>query len=322
MNPKKTRDKYPSIMSIAPTPVQFLESIKNDFGYNVFCKREDLTGFAFGGNKTRKLDYLIYDAFEKGADTLIGVGAVQSNFCRLTAAMGRKAGLKVELVLGGKKPSKPTANYLLDILFGANLHFVESEDWNKWEAKAKQLETDLRKKGKKPYFMPIGGSSPVGALGYVEAFFEIMDDQKYLDLNFDAIVHATASAGTQSGLLVGAAAKNWKGKIIGIGVAKSYKQIADEVFLLSNKTAKPMNIKIDRKRIIVNNDYMGKKYGDLTKGCSEAVEYFARNEGIMLDYVYSGKAAAALLDMMKKKKLKRSENILFIHTGGNVGLFR
>jgi L-cysteate sulfo-lyase len=230
--------------------------------------------------------------------------------------------LKVELVLGGKKPSKPTANYLLDKLFGATLHFVESEDWDKWEAKAKQLENELIKKGDKPYFMPIGGSSPVGALGYVEAFFEIMDDQRYMDINFDTIIHATASAGTQSGLLVGAAAKNWKGKIIGIGVAKTDKEIANEVFLLSNKTAKPMNIKIDRKKIIVNNDYMGRKYADHTKGCVEAVEYFARNEGIMLDYVYSGKAAAGLLDMMKRKKFKKNENILFIHTGGNVGLFR
>lgn len=309
-------------MTIAPTPIQFLESIKRDFGYNVFCKRDDLTGFAFGGNKTRKLDFLIYDAVEKGADTLIGMGAVQSNFCRLTAAMGKKSELDVELVLGGKKPSKPTANYLLDILFGANLHFVESEDWDKWETKARKLEIDLKKKGRKPYFMPIGGSSPVGALGYVEAFYEIYDDQKYLDVEFDIIIHATASAGTQSGLLVGAEAKSWKGKIIGIGVAKSSKQISKEVFELANRTAEPMKIKIDRKKIIVNNDYMGKKYAALTKECVNAVEYFARNEGIMLDYVYSGKAAAGLLDMLRKRKFKKSDNILFIHTGGNVGLFR
>ncbi|HEY5125023.1 MAG TPA: D-cysteine desulfhydrase family protein [Ignavibacteria bacterium] len=318
----KTKDKFPSLMTIAPTPVQFLENIKNDFGYNVFCKRDDLTGFAFGGNKTRKLDYLIYDAIEKGSDTLIGVGAVQSNFCRLTAAMGRKAGLKVELVLGGKKPKKPTANYLLDILFGANLNYVESEDWNKWETEAKQLETDLRKKGKKPYFMPIGGSSPVGALGYVEAFYEIYDDQKYLDVEFNVIIHATASAGTQSGLIVGAAVKDWTGKIIGIGVAKSSKQISGEVYELANKTAQPMKIKIEKKKIIVTNDYMGKGYADLTKDCVKAVEYFARNEGIMLDYVYSGKAAAGLLDMLKNKRFRKNINILFIHTGGNVGLFR
>ena len=318
----KTKDKFPSLMTIAPTPVQFLESIKNDFGYNVFCKRDDLTGFAFGGNKTRKLDYLIYDAIEKGSDTLIGVGAVQSNFCRLTAAMGRKAGLNVELVLGGKKPEKPSANYLLDILFGANLNFVESEDLNKWDVKAKQLETELRKKGKRPYFMPIGGSSPVGALGYVEAFYEIYDDQKYLDVEFNVIIHATASAGTQAGLIVGAAVKDWTGKIIGIGVAKSSKQISGEVYELANKTAEPMKIKIEKKKIIVTNDYMGKGYADLTKDCVKAVEYFARNEGIMLDYVYSGKAAAGLLDMLKNKRFRKNINILFIHTGGNVGLFR
>lgn len=309
-------------MSILPTPIQYLENISRELGANIWCKRDDLTGFAFGGNKTRKLDYLLVDAKQKRADTLIGIGAVQSNFCRLTASMGKRCGFDVELVLGGKKSKKPTANHMLDILFGAKIHYVDSEDWSDWESKAVQLEAKLIANGKKPYWMPIGGSSPIGALGYANAFREIMEDSKKLKINFDKIFFASASAGTQSGLLVGKAIYKWKGRIAGIGVAKDKRQLTDEVLELANKTGQCFGVKISFPQIYIFDDYMGQKYGDITKGCLEAVEFFASKEGIMLDYVYSGKAAAGLMDFAKQGDFSNNENILFIHTGGNVGLFR
>jgi len=309
-------------MSILPTPVHYLENISNELGVNIFCKREDLTGYAFGGNKTRKLDYLLYHAKLKGADTLIGIGAVQSNFCRLTAAMGKKCGFNVELVLGGKKPSKPTANHMLDILFGSNIHHVVSEDWSEWEGKAVQLEAELIANGRNPYWMPIGGSSPIGALGYVNAFQEILDDSKMLNVKFDIIVHASASAGTQAGLLVGKEIHKWEGRIEGIGVAKSHRELSDDIYELAEKTGEYFGVNVPLSKVSVYDDYMGKKYGDITKGCVEAVELFAQKEGIMLDYVYSGKAAAGLIDFARQGHFSKNENILFIHTGGNVGLFR
>ena len=320
--PNRIEDFQHFNMSILPTPIQYLENISRELGANIWCKRDDMTGFAFGGNKTRKLDYLLVDAKQKTADTLIGIGAVQSNFCRLTACMGGGCGFNVELVLGGKKPKKPTANYMLDILFGAKIHYVESEDWDEWEGKAVQLEARLISEGKKPYWMPIGGSSPIGALGYVNAFREIMLDSKRLKVNFDKIFFASASAGTQSGLLVGKAIYKWKGRIAGIGVAKGRRQLTDEILMLSNNTGKCFGVKVSLPQIYVFDEYMGEKYGDLTKECLEAVDLFARKEGIMLDYVYSGKAAAGLIDFARKGDFSKNENILFLHTGGNVGLFR
>ena len=319
----KSINDFPHLnMSILPTPIQYLENISRELGANIWCKRDDLTGFAFGGNKTRKLDYLLVDAKQKQADTLIGIGAFQSNFCRLTAAMGSRCGFDVELVLGGKKPEKPTANYMLDILFGAKIHYADSEDWSEWEGEAVRLEAKLISEGRKPYWMPIGGSSPVGALGYVNAFREIMEDSKKLKINFDKIFFATASAGTQSGLLVGKVMYEWKGRIAGIGVAKNRRQLTDEILLLSNETGKCFGVKVSLPQIYVFDEYMGEMYADLTKECLEAVDFFARKEGIMLDYVYSGKAAAGLIDFARKGDFSENENILFIHTGGNVGLFR
>jgi D-cysteine desulfhydrase family pyridoxal phosphate-dependent enzyme len=293
------------------------------FNANIFCKRDDMTGFAFGGNKTRKLEFLISDALKKNADTLIGIGGVQSNFCRIASAAGAKYGLDVHLVLGGsKKPEKATGNLLLDKLFGAKTHFIESDDWNDWEKCAKELYNSLTKKGKKVYWMPIGGSSSVGAMGYVKAFYEIVNDCKRMKIDFDYILHATASAGTQSGLIVGAQLNNWNGKIIGFGVSKNKKQLQKEIIKLSGEVAKSLGVKIYDKNVIVDDDFLGEKYGALTNEGIEAVNIFAKQEGIMLDYVYSGKAASGLIGYLRTKKFKKNVNIIFLHTGGNIHLFK
>jgi D-cysteine desulfhydrase family pyridoxal phosphate-dependent enzyme len=316
--------KYSGVnLSILPTPLYRLENISKMFNANIFCKRDDMTGFAFGGNKTRKMEFLLADALKKKADTLIGIGGIQSNFCRIASAAGSKYGFDVHLVLGGsKKPAKATGNLLLDNLFGAKTHFVVSEDWNEWEKYANNLYDSLTKKGKNVYWMPIGGSSPVGALGYVKAFNEIINDSKRLKIKFDYILHASASAGTQSGLIVGAILNNWKGKIVGFGVSKNKKKFGKEIIKLSGEVAKLFGVKVNDKNVIVDDSYMGEKYGAVTKEGIEAVDIFAKQEGILLDYVYSGKAASGLIGYLIAKKFKKNSNILFLHTGGNIHLFK
>ena len=319
---KEKLSKIPKLsMSVLPTPIHKLENISRGLFTNVYCKRDDMTGFAFGGNKTRKLDYLLADAMKKGADTIIGVGSNQSNFCRITAGAGVVNDLDVHLVLGGVKPEKPTGNLLMDHLFGANIHHIDSEDWNEWEEKGKELEEELKSEGRNVYWMSIGGSSPVGAIGYVDAFFEIMDDCKKLGVEFDYIVHASGSAGTQAGLLVGREMAGWKGMIIGMGVAKDKTQLSDEVYDLAADVGKQFDVSIEKDDVVIDDSYIGEKYGALTEKCAEAVSIFAMKEGILLDYVYTGKAAAGMIDYAKRGIFSYKVNVLFIHTGGNIQLF-
>ncbi len=189
--------------SILPTPLHKLENLSKRFKTNIYCKRDDLTGFAFGGNKTRKLDYLIYEAIQNGANTIIAVGAYQSNFCRIAAAYGAATGLEVRLVLGGVKPERATGNLLLDNLFGAQIHDVESYEWDDWEKEADILTKKLERSGKKVYKMPIGGSTSTGAAGYVDCMREIKEFSDKENIYFKYIFHATGSAGTQTGLVLG-----------------------------------------------------------------------------------------------------------------------
>lgn len=307
--------------SILPTSMQRCAGISEDFGVDVYCKRDDLTGFAFGGNKTRKLDYLIAEAKSLGADTVVGVGAVQSNFCRLAAAAAMASGMDAHLVLGGPHKGKPTGNLLVDHIVGAKIHRVPSPVWADWEKAAEALAARLERHGRRVYRMPIGGSTPVGALGYVDAFLEILDDARRLRSHFDTIVLTTSSGGTQAGLVVGKALTGWEGRIIGMAVAKDTAQLTGEVLALARQTGERLGVRIPLKSVIVDDSYLGPGYAVHTKGCVNAVKYFATREGIMLDYVYTGKAAAGLLDYLERGRFKRSRGVLFLHTGGNTELF-
>jgi D-cysteine desulfhydrase family pyridoxal phosphate-dependent enzyme len=314
--------QFPTVsLSIFPTPLHKLKNISRETGVNIYCKRDDLTGFAYGGNKTRKLDFLIADAISKKANTLIAVGAIQSNFCRMASAAGKACGLEVHLVLGGKKPEKPTGNLLLSYLFGANIHFVESDDWSILEREGEQLAEKFKTQGKNVYWLPIGGSTPIGALGYVNALIEILDDCKRLGITTNTIIHTSSSNGTQAGLIVGKKLTGWQGKIIGMGVAKTEKQLSKEVFELAHDTGKLLHVSIDKKDVILDNSYMGTAYGARTAACEQAIKFFAEKEGIVLDNVYTGKAAAGLLDYAKRGLFSPNENVVFIHTGGTVEIF-
>ncbi len=308
--------------SILPTPLYRLDNLSDTLKANIYIKRDDLTGFGFGGNKSRKLDYLIADAIGKGAGTLICVGAVQSNFCRLSAAYGAALGLETHLVLGGEKPEKATGNLLLDYIFGGNIHFINSLEWDKWMDEANKLEKKLLNKGKKVYFMPIGGSTPVGAMGYVKAFLEIEEFSKKSGIYFTNFFHATASAGTQSGLIAGKILERSDTVITGIAVAKDKNMLFNEIKELCGEVCSILKIEFEPKDINVDDSYIGESYGAYTEETEEAINLFAKKEGILLDWVYSGKAASGMIDYIRKGRIANGENILFIHTGGNIQLFK
>ena len=307
--------------SLLPTPVHKLDPLAKEYGVNAYCKRDDLTGFGFGGNKTRKLDFLLAQALEQQCDTLIAIGANQSNFCRMAASYGVASAMDVHLVLGGEKPDIPTGNLRVDQLLGVTCHHVDSPDWDAWADQAEKLENQLTSQGRKVYRMPVGGSTPRGALGYVDAFEEIIADQTRLRVEFDAIIHASSSAGTQAGLVVGQAICGRTGKIIGISVAKPQAELENDVLDLARRTAAEIDVEVDPSSIIADDGYIGEGYAARTPGCAEAVEMFARRFGIFLDYVYTGKAAAALIDYLRQGRFDKNSNVLFIHTGGNIELF-
>ena len=321
----KIREKlksYPRLHnSLVPTPVHRLDYLSDEYDVNVYCKRDDLTGFGFGGNKTRKLDFLLAHALDEGCATLIAIGANQSNFCRVAATYGVAAGMEVHLVLGGKQPRNPTGNLRVDHLLAVSCHHVDSPDWDAWAVKAEKLEEQLTSKGKKVYRMPVGGSTSRGARGYVDAFGEIIADQVRLGVQFDAMIHASSSAGTQAGLVVGQAISGWNGRIIGVSVAKRRTELENDVLELARTTAAEIDARVDPSSIVVDDRYIGDAYAARTPECREAVEMFARRFGIFLDYVYTGKAAAALIDYLRDGRFDKGANVLFIHTGGNIELF-
>jgi D-cysteine desulfhydrase family pyridoxal phosphate-dependent enzyme len=307
-------------LSILPTPCHRLNFLSEKYGVDIYCKRDDMTGFGFGGNKSRKLEFLIGEAREHDCDTLVTSGGIQSNFCRLTAAAGAANEMSVHLILGGGRPAEATGNVFLDKMLGAQIYYVTSSDWNDWEAKSKKIAADLADTGRKVFRIPIGGSVPVGVAGYTAAFLEIMKDQTRLNTSFDQIIHASGSGGTQAGLVAGKELTGWPGRISGISVAMDKETLEKRVFELALKTASLLGGRVNRKSVQVDDGFIGDGYATRTTGSEKAIELFARREGIFLDHVYTGKAANALLDWLEKGALS-GQRVLFIHTGGQVELF-
>lgn len=308
-------------ISLLPTPFHRLNALSEMFECNIYIKRDDLTGFAFGGNKTRKFDFLIADAIEKGCDTLIGIGANQSNFCRILSGVGAKYGLSVHLILNGTEPKEPTGNLMLDHLFGATVHHIDTMDPEERMEKAIEVRKNLEYNGKRVYFMPPGGSTSIGALGYIAGWGELMDDFNQNQLKVDKLFHASSSAGTQAGLVAGQAITGWPGQIIGISVDVPQDELENNVYELAQAAGNFLNIQVPRSLVNVDDNYIGKGYGKHTALAEEAIELFAKNEGVLLDHVYSGKAASGLIDYCRSGKIAPGETIVFLHTGGNVQLF-
>ncbi len=306
--------------AILPTPTHELSELSKLSDCRVFLKRDDLTGFGFGGNKARKLDYLIYEAINRSCDTLLAVGGCQSNFCRMVAAYGSVHEMDVHLVLGANEPDKITGNLRLSQILGAECHYTGNSDWEELELEAIKIEKELNYKGKNVYRMPLGGSTSIGALGYIAAMSEIMKDEKHLGVKFDSIVLASGSAGTQAGLVVGKSIAQWPGKVLGFSIAKKSDELKKTVYNLAAETAKNLECSVNKDDICIDDSFIGEGYAQNTKECEDAVDFFARKCGIFIDHVYTGKAAAGLLKYLRNGRFERNSAILFIHTGGNAAL--
>ena len=320
--------RFPRIkLAHLPTPLEFLPRLTEHLGGpNIYVKRDDCTGLASGGNKTRKLEFLMADAREQQADTVITQGAVQSNHARQTAAAAARLGMHCELLFENRiaDPGEEylnSGNVLLDRLFDAKTHhYPGGTDMN---AAMEEHAAGLKSQGRKPYIIPGGGSNPIGALGYVNCALEILHQANEQQLHLHHILHATGSAGTQAGLVTGLRATHSGIGVLGIGVNAPRDAQEDKVYQLALETADYIGAAgcVRREDVIANCDYIGDGYGVPTDSMRAAVQLLARLEGLLFDPVYSGKGLAGMIDLIQQGQFKQDENILFIHTGGSVGLF-
>ncbi len=310
-----------------PTPVEELPRLSAALGGpRLLVKRDDQTGLAFGGNKTRKLEFLVAEARDQGADMLISAGAMQSNHCRQTAAAAAKFGFKCILVLTGQKPEQASANFLLDRLFDARIVMVE--DRKDRDRILQETFDKAKADGNKPYLVPYGGSSPTGALGYAFAMEELMrqlpcEDSQPSQGCPDWIVFGTSSGGTHAGLVLGQRVFGFKGKVLGISIDEDENWLKTHVSSLASDASERIGKRIEftPADVLATADYCRAGYGVLTDAEREAVKLFAKYEGLLLDPVYTGRAAAGLIDLIRKGFFKKDETVLFWHTGGQPALF-
>ncbi|KQP45811.1 cytochrome C biogenesis protein CcmE [Brevundimonas sp. Leaf280] len=308
-----------------PTPLEPLPRLSEELGLDLWIKRDDCTGLAGGGNKTRKLEFLLGAAFEEDADTLVTQGAVQSNHVRQTAAAAAAHGLACEIILEERTGSKATdyvgnGNVLLDRLFGATLRTVPGG--TDMVAELEKTAAEVRTRGGKPYVIPGGGSNPVGALGYVDCAREIVVQADEMDLEVHRIVTATGSAGTHAGLVAGLAVMGADIPVLGIGVRAPKDKQEANVFKLAEETAALLGQtgRVKREQVVADCDYVGEGYGLIDQGVIDALTLAARLDGIVLDPVYSGKAMKGLIALARAGRFK-GETVVFLHTGGAQGLF-
>ena len=320
--------RFPRVsLAHLPTPLEYLPRLSKHLGGpDIYVKRDDCTGLGTGGNKTRKLEFLVADAIEKNADVIITQGAVQSNHARQTAAAACKVGMECELIFEKRVADaddayKHSGNVLLDRIFGANISEVDKgSDMN---AAMEALAEELRGKGKTPYIVPGGGSNVIGALGYIDCALEFMSQANRDGLVIDHVVHATGSAGTQAGLIVGLKATSSNIPLLGIGVNAPKDAQEEKVWKLAVETADYVGAPgcVQREDIVANCDYVGDGYGVPTESMNDAVMLLARLEGLLFDPVYSGKGLAGMIDLITTGYFAGAKSIVFIHTGGSVGLF-
>ena len=310
-----------------PTPLEKLTNLSRHLGGpEIWIKRDDCTVVATGGNKVRKLEWLAGEAQAQGATHLVTQGAVQSNHVRQTAAVARRLGMKCTALLEHRIETNDrdylnSGNVLLDRLFDAAIEYRSGGADMNTEAEAKGEA--LRVAGEKAYVIPGGGSNRVGALGYVSCAQELLQQVDEMGLRVDRIVTATGSAGTQAGLVVGLEGCNAAIPVLGIGVRAPKDRQEANVHRLAEETADYVGVRggVARSAVMANCDYVGPGYGQPTEGMAEAVLMLARLEGVLLDPVYSGKAMAGLIDLIRKGEIRKGERVVFLHTGGQVGLF-
>ncbi|MBW2065138.1 MAG: D-cysteine desulfhydrase [Deltaproteobacteria bacterium] len=309
------------------TPIERLSRLSEALGGpTIYMKRDDLLGLAAGGNKTRKLEFLVADALAQGADTLITCGAVQSNHCRLTLAAAAKEGLKCRLLLeervpGSYNPRASGNNFLFHLMGVEKIKVVPSGTDMMKEMLA--MEDEVAMEGRKAYVIPGGGSNPIGALGYASCAEEILAQAFDKGVRIDWVVCASGSAGTHAGLVTGFYGTNSAIPVVGINVSRSKEAQEELVYNLVRETATYLGIKgeISREAVLCFEDYVGPGYSLPTPEMTEAVKLVARTEAILLDPVYTGKAMAGLVDLIRKGHFHKDQNVLFVHTGGSPALY-
>ena len=323
----KKLSEFPSVpLCHQPTPLEFMPRMSESLGgLRLWIKRDDCTGLATGGNKTRKLEFLIADAIEKGADMVVTQGAVQSNHVRQTAAAACKFGLDCHALLERRVPDRAndyetTGNVLFDQMFGTSLEFRPAGlDMN---AEAMAVAEKLAAAGRKPYFIPGGGSNEIGALGYVSCAYELLDQIKANNLDVGWIVLATGSAGTHAGMLAGLHAAGSTIPVMGISVRQpEEKQIAAVHKLAVLTSAQLTDTPLGVEKVIVDDGYVGAGYGQPTKGTLDAINLIARREGLLFDPVYSGKGLAGMIGLAGQNFFESDKDVIFLHTGGAAALF-
>jgi D-cysteine desulfhydrase family pyridoxal phosphate-dependent enzyme len=307
-----------------PTPLIEVRRLSARLGGpRLFMKRDDLTGLALGGNKTRKLEYLVGAALAQGCDTLITGGATQSNHCRQTAAAAAMCGMACHLVLGGHAPAVPTGNLLLDQLFGATIHW--SGDLRKGED-IPVIAEKLHGTGSKPYVIPYGGSNPIGATGFVEAVRELADQLVMSGESITHVIFPSSSGGTHAGLTLGTQLYAHPYHLIGIGIDKGEageEPFVEHVVNLTNATAELLGVDatFNVTDVTLRDDYLGGGYGVVGALERNAIQLLAETEGILVDPVYTGRAMGALIDMITRQEFLPTDTVLFWHTGGTPALF-
>lgn len=320
--------RYPRrFIAHLPTPLERLDRLTKELnGPEIWIKRDDCTGLSTGGNKTRKLEFLMAEAELQGADMVMTQGATQSNHARQTAAFAAKLGLDCHILLEDRTGSN-NANYnnngnvLLDHMHGATTE--KRPGGGDMNAEMEKVADRFRAEGRNVYTIPGGGSNPTGALGYVNCAFEMLAQFNDRALKVDHIVHATGSAGTQAGLITGLKAMNAQIPLLGIGVRAPKPKQEENVYNLACATAEELGCAgvVAREDVVANTDYVGEGYGIPTESGIEAIQMFAELEAILLDPVYSAKGAAGFVDLIRKGHFKKGERVVFLHTGGSVALF-
>jgi len=309
------------------TPIEKLSRLSQELGGpNIYVKRDDLLGLAGGGNKTRKLEFLVADALARGADTLITCGAIQSNHCRLTLAAAVKEGMKCRLLLeervpGSYRPEAGGNNFLFQLLGVEKIKVVPGG--SDMMAEMQAIADEVAAEGRNAYIIPGGGSNPIGATGYVACAEEILNQTFEQHLRIDRVVCASGSTGTHAGLVTGLYGNNSNISVIGINVSRTKIEQEELVYSLVQETADRVGVtpEISRDAVLCFDEYVGPGYSLPTSGMAEAVRMLARLEGILMDPVYTGKTMAGLIDLVRKGYFNKEENILFIHTGGSPALY-
>lgn len=318
--------KFPERIKLAnrPTPIEKLERLSKELGGpNIYVKRDDLTGSVLSGNKVRKLEYVMKEAMDQRADIILTCGGIQSNHCRATAAIGAKLGIKVHLILAGEKPEWQ-GNFFLSQLFGATFELISMEAYTEHlDFIMKQVYEKHFKNGFKPYVIPTGASSGLGTFGYYGCMKEIVNQSKEMDVHFDSVVTALGSGGTLAGLFLYTKLNGIRTDVYGVSVAADEAYFRERVCAILKDAMGYLNF----KRVISCNDlkiidgYVGDGYGLSRDYERKFIKKIARQEGLMLDPVYTGKAFYGLVEEIKNGRFKKDENVLFIHTGGIFGLF-